>query len=100
MKKKQRKSNTVNARWMKVNFLNFSVADIDIYWLLLFGVFLKKVSSIGKFPSIGKMTLNVISHVWLTPWYIIYIQLKNYIHCLFAMYIQYLYIYIVMVAYW
>ena len=48
----------MNARWMKVNFLNFSVADIDIYWLLLFGVFLKKVSSIGKFPSIGKMTLK------------------------------------------
>ena len=67
MKKKQQKSNTMNARWMKVNFLNFSVADIDIYWLLLFGVFFKKVSSIGKFPSIGKMTLNVISQVWLTP---------------------------------
>ena len=56
MKKKQRKSNTMNARWMKVNFLNFSVADIDIYWLLLFSVFLKKVSSIGKFPSIGKLS--------------------------------------------
>ena len=46
----------MNARWVKVNFLNFLVADIDIYWLLLFGVFLKKVSS-----------LNVISQVWLTP---------------------------------
>ena len=42
MKKKQRKSNTMNARWMKVNFLNFSVADIDIYWLLLFGIVFKK----------------------------------------------------------